>query len=93
MNSIFKFLESMKACLHEFDLLVANWCFSQLTSEYRQEIFDCVMPNCKRCFIVDDAVGDFGRWIEDEVFANFDKVKMYPASSPLGELMIYMGER
>lgn len=77
-----------------YDLFVSNICLSELTPEYRQEIFDCIMPLCKRCFIIDgDGKNDsFNKWLEDEVRANFNDVRIHDIDTPW-KVRVYMGEK
>jgi hypothetical protein len=77
----------------EFDLFVSNICLSETPVEYRQRIFEDVIPNCKRCFIIDgDGKNDsFNQWLGKSIGDNFSHVKEYPFNTPW-KVKIYLGE-
>jgi cyclopropane fatty-acyl-phospholipid synthase-like methyltransferase len=60
----------------KFDLLVANVVISEVEKEYREDLLNNIIPNCKKSMIItqinfNDA---YGKWIMDLFNNNFDTV-------------------
>jgi SAM-dependent methyltransferase len=60
----------------KFDLFVSNFCISETPAEYREQVLEDILPNCKYAFLID---GDgknpkFDEWLENKLHKHFEKV-------------------
>jgi hypothetical protein len=86
--------DSKKLVGKEFDLFISNICLSETPEKYRQFLFDEIMPNCKRCFIIDgDGKDDsYNEWLEKSVKTYFPEPMIYSIPTPWN-VKVYMGEQ
>ncbi len=88
----------------KFDLFISNICLSETPKEYRKELLDNVLPNCKTLFVLNAGYkahpllddGNFNVWLEQIVRSNFDETSVTPISPHVcyqKHIDLYLGKK
>ena len=62
--------------VEKFDLFVANVVITEIEKEYRENLMNNIIPNCKNSMVITqiDFNGEYGKWLMNLFNTNFDVV-------------------